>query len=69
MANQADSEAHFASRATEYGVPRPLLQQLQRNGIRTLASLAFAVFRPGADFNDAQFDAWATNLNRISNPK
>lgn len=63
MASQADSEAHFASRATEYGVPRPLLQQLQRNGIRTLASLAFAVFRPGADFNDAQFDAWATNVN------
>lgn len=63
MANPADSEAHFEARALEYGLPRALLTQLHRNGIRTLASLAFAIFRPGADFVDATFDAWATNVN------
>lgn len=63
MTSQADSEAHFEARAREYGLPRPLLQQLQRNGIRTLASLAFAVFRPGAEFVEATFDTCATNLN------
>lgn len=59
MSSQADSAAHFEARAREYGLSNAILGQLQRNGVRTLASLAFAVLRPGSDFVEATFDAWA----------
>lgn len=63
MSNQCDSEAHFEARAREYGVGLPLRNALTRNGIRTLAHLAFAIGRPGADVPEAQFDTWANTLN------
>lgn len=63
MTSQADSEAHFEARASEYGVSAGVRAALHANGIRTLARLAFAVFRPGAEFVEATFDAWATRVN------
>lgn len=54
-----DSEAHFESRANEYGTPAAFLQALKREGILTVGHLAFAVFRPGAEFNEREFDTWA----------
>ena len=56
MAGLMDSEAHFASRASDYGVPNEFMQSLSRNGVTTLGHLAFAVFRPGSDFEEAAFD-------------
>lgn len=58
-----DSEAHFASRASDYGVPNEFMRNLSRNGITTLGHLAFAVFRPGAEFEEAAFDQWVTDMN------
>lgn len=63
MSTQADSEAHFEARAREYGLSSALLVALQNNGIGTLAQLAFAVNRPGSDFVEAAFDAWALQVN------
>lgn len=63
MANPADSEAHFDERARAYQLPNGLLQELKLNGIRTLGHLAFAIFRPGADFDETAFNQWARDLN------
>lgn len=63
MAGLVDSEAHFESRAVEYGVPAAFLQALRREGISTIGHLAFAVFRPGAEFNEREFDTWAQGIN------
>lgn len=63
MANVCDSEAHFTSRAREYGVTQGLLASLNANGVRTMAHLAFVIVRPGAEFNEAAFDAWARDVN------
>lgn len=68
MASQADSAAHFDARAQEYGVTPALRRALANNGITTLAHLAFAINRPGADFNEAQFDAWAQRVNNGQAP-
>ena len=40
MAGLMDSEAHFESRANEYGVPAAFLQVLRREGITTVGPLA-----------------------------
>ena len=63
MAGIVDSEAHFEARANEYGVPANFLQALRREGITTVGHLAFAVFRPGAEFNEREFDNWAQGVN------
>ena len=63
MAGLVDSEAHFEARANEYGVPPAFLQALRREGITTVGHLAFAVFRPGAEFNEREFDNWAQGVN------
>ena len=47
MATILDSEAAFAVRATEHGVPRAQLTGLQDAGIVSLSKLAFAVTNPG----------------------
>ena len=59
MAGLMDSEA----RAAEYGVPPAFMRNLKTQGISTLGHLAFAVFRPGADFEEAVFDNWARDVN------
>eukprot|EP00435_Cladocopium_sp_Y103_P026152 s3258_g6.t1 len=66
MSGIQDSEAHFAARAAEYGVPP--VARLKAQGISTLGHLAFAVFRPGADFIEREFDQWATDVN-LGTPK
>eukprot|EP00435_Cladocopium_sp_Y103_P051913 s740_g16.t1 len=55
-----DSEAHFLVRANEYGVPAAFVQRLRQQGVSTLGHLAFAGFRPGSEFEERQFDQWAT---------
>ena len=55
MAGAQDSEAHFAARAAEYGVPAEFVGRLKAEGISTLAHLAFAVFRPGTEFEERVF--------------
>ena len=64
MASLIDSEAHFTSRAEEYGVPDAVIQNLKNNQVATLGTLAFAINRPGTEFNERDFDTWATNINQ-----
>ena len=64
MAGLMDSEAHFEPRANEYGVPAAFLQVLRREGITTVGPLAFAVFRPGATFNEREIDTWAQGVKK-----
>ena len=64
MSNQVDSEAHFGARAKECGIADALLARLRANGIVTMGMLAFAVFRPGADFDEQTFNLWARDINR-----
>ena len=40
-----------------------LLTVLKNSGVSKLASLAFAVNRPGAEFNEREFDQWAQAVN------
>eukprot|EP00435_Cladocopium_sp_Y103_P065489 s261_g27.t1 len=63
MAGPIDSEAHFEARASEYGVPLAFLTALKRQGISTVGHLAFAIFRPGAEFNEREFDNWTREVN------
>ena len=63
MAGIQDSEAHFTSRATEYGLPDAFVARLRAQGVATLGHLAFAVFRPGAEFEEQAFNDWATDIN------
>eukprot|EP00435_Cladocopium_sp_Y103_P053363 s2261_g17.t1 len=63
MSGVQDSEAHFLARANEYGVPAPFTQCLRQQGVSTLGHLAFAVFRPGSEFEERQFDQSATDVN------
>ena len=63
MAGVQDSEAHFASRAREYGLPDAFLDRLKALGISTLGHLAFAIFRPGSEFEERAFNDWATDVN------
>lgn len=63
MTNQWASQAHFDQRAEEYQVPAPLLQNLKRHGVNTLGQLAFAIQRPGSDFDEATFDTWVRTIN------
>lgn len=64
MANPTDSAAHFDERARAYQLPEQLLTELKNNGIQTLGHLAFAIFRPGADFDEQAFNQWARDLNQ-----
>ena len=63
MSGIQDSEAHFIARATEYGLPRNFLDRLKAQGVSTLGHLAFAVFRPGSEFEERAFNDWATDVN------
>ena len=63
MAGIQDSEAHFAARAAEYGLPNAFLARLKDQGVTTLGHLAFAVFRPGTEFEERAFNEWATDVN------
>eukprot|EP00435_Cladocopium_sp_Y103_P008039 s5736_g2.t1 len=63
MSNQLDSKPHFAARAQEYGLTANLLRRLSDHGIDTFGQLAFAVFRPGSDFDEVQFNQWARQVN------
>ena len=63
MAGLMDSEAHFASRGADYGVPPDFMARLRNLGVTTLGHLAFAVFRPGAEVEERVFDDWATDVN------
>ena len=64
MASLSDSKAHFLSRAGEYDVPEPLLDNLRLAGITTLAHLAFAFQRPGQEFEEQQFNDWVVRVNQ-----
>ena len=44
-------------------MPEAFLQALRREGITTVGHLAFAIFRPGAEFNEREFDNWAQGVN------
>ena len=63
MASLADSKAHFLARAKEYGVPEDLIDNMKVSGVSTLAHLAFAFVRPGQEFEEERFDAWAKAVN------
>lgn len=58
-----DSKVHFEARTNEYEVPQAFLQALRREGITTVGHLAFAIFRPGAEFKEREFDNWAQSVN------
>ena len=63
MASLVDSRAHFESRASEYGVPNDLVVALAGAGVRTLGHLAFAINRPGQDFDETKFEDWIRAVN------
>ena len=63
MVSLADSKAHFLARCKEYGVPEDLVDNMKVSGVSTLAHLAFAFVRPGQEFEEARFDAWAKAVN------
>ena len=63
MSGVQDSEAHFTARAAEYGLPQDFTNRLRAQGISTLGHLAFAVFRPGTEFEERAFNDWATDIN------
>ena len=63
MASLSDSKAHFLARAKEYEVPDDLINNMRLAGVSTLGHLAFAFLRPGQDFEERQFNEWATTVN------
>ena len=63
MASFSESAAYFDTRATEMGIPAGLLNAIKHAGITTLGRLAFAVNRPGQEFDEARFDNWLQNVN------
>ena len=63
MSGIQDSEAHFLNRATEYGLPEEFVTRLRAQGVSTLGHLAFAIFRPGSEFEERAFNDWATDVN------
>lgn len=63
MASPIDSEAHFRERASTYGLPADLLQALIEQDVKTLGQLAFAIFRPGTDYDETVFNNWARTVN------
>ena len=62
MASLSDSKAHFAQRATEYGVPDGLVD-MRLARVTIMADLAFAICRSGQDFEKEEFEQWITNIN------
>ena len=62
MSGIQDSEAHFVARATEYGLPWSFLDRLKAQGVSTLGHLAFALFRPGSEFEERAFNDWAADI-------
>ena len=63
MASLADSKAHFLARAKEYAVPEDFIDNMKVAGVSTMAHLAFAFVRPGQEFEEKKFDAWAKAVN------
>ena len=63
MSTAADSEAYFKARALEYGVDQQLIDALNASGVRTMGQLAFAVSRPGQDFDERRFSEWVRQVN------
>ena len=63
MSSQADGAAYFNARAKEVGVSDEMLTRLSASGITTMAHLAFAVNRPGQDFDEQRFDTWLAQVN------
>ena len=63
MSGIQDSEAHFQNRAAEYGLPEEFVTRLRAQGVSTLGHLAFAIFRPGSEFEERAFNDWATDVN------
>ena len=68
MTNQVSSEAHFRARALEYGLPDQWVDLLNANGIKTMGNMAFAISRPGAEFDESQFNDWSRDLNNGQMP-
>lgn len=68
MSNAADSVAYFKARALEYGVNQPLIDALSASGVQTMGHLAFAVSRPGQDFDEKRFDDWLKMVNHDTDP-
>ena len=63
MSGIQDSETHFQNRAAEYGLPEEFVTRLRAQGVSTLGHLAFAIFRPGSEFEERAFNDWATDVN------
>lgn len=63
MASVADSKPHFRQRASEYGIPDDLVTKLTGAGFDTLGRLAFAISRPGQEFEDSVFTDWVKTIN------
>lgn len=63
MTSQLDSKPRFRARAKESNLSDAFIQLLIDKSISTFGQLAFAVFRPGADFDEAEFNAWAARVN------
>lgn len=63
MASLADSNAHFVARATEYSVPNDTVSALALAGVRTMGHLAFAINRPGQDFEESKFEDWVKTVH------
>ena len=68
MASLPDSSAYFESRAKEYEVAADLLAALNLAGIRTMGHLAFALSRPGQDFDEDKFEDWLKTVNNGTLP-
>lgn len=68
MSTAADSAAYFKARALEYGVNQPLIDALSASGISAMGQLAFAVSRPGQDFDERRFTDWLRQVNEDTPP-
>ena len=68
MANPLQSKPHFRERAREYGVSERLIDELKDQGVESMGQLAFAIFRPGAEFDEQAFNQWAVQLNSGMRP-
>lgn len=68
MNAHATSNAHFLERARECAVPEELLDKLDQAGIRSLSHLAFAVARPGQEFDERRFEEFLTRVNNGTAP-
>ena len=58
MASLIDSEAHFSKRAGEVRLGDAALRALQRLGLNSMGSLAYAHGQPGQPLDEASFTNW-----------